>query len=341
MMKLVSVNRNKLIRSVIFFTIGIAAFWYLYQDLDIPELKNQFQKIKPIWIFASIGINLASQYIIAKRWKMLITPMNYKPKTLNLFLAVLVLSFTNILIPRGGEIARGGVVAKYEKIPFAKLIGTVVIERITDLSALIVLFAVLLIWQFPRIEDLLQMPGFELDIKTSKYLVTAAIVVAIMGLFFVLYYFGIFNKFKEKLARLKHDFLTGFRAVMKIDGTAKYIGYTFLIYFLWLMMLYVVFFAFKPTDHLGFGAAAFTFGLSTLAFLLPIQAGMGAWHFVVIQCLLLLGIQEDAGMVFALIAHTFTNLIFLVLGPIAFLLFTLVNGKQKHSEANEPNNYVK
>ncbi len=330
-----------MIRSAIFFTIGVAAFWYLYQDLDIPELKDQFQKIKPLWIFVSIGINLVSQYIIALRWRMLIVPMDYKPKTLNLFLAVLVLSFTNILIPRGGEIARGGVVAKYEKIPFAKLIGTVVIERITDLSALILLFVALLIWQFSRIEELLEMPGFELDIQTSKYLVSAAIVAAIIGLFFLLYYFGIFNKFKNKLARLKQDFLKGFKAIMKINGTAKYIGYTFLIYFLWLMMLYVVFFAFKPTDHLGIGAAAFTFGLSTLAFLLPIQAGMGAWHFVVIQCLLLLGIHEDAGMVFALVAHTFTNLIFLVLGPIAFLLFTLVNGKQKYSEQEELNNYVK
>lgn len=327
-MSLIPSNKNKLIRSVIFFAIGAAAFWYLYQDLDVPELKNQFQKVKPVWIFISIGINLVSQYVIALRWKMLIVPMNYKPKTINLFLAILVLSSTNIIIPRGGEIARGGVVSKYEKIPFAKLIGTVVVERITDLTALIILFFVLLIWQFSRVKELIKMPGFTIDIDTSKYFITAGVALVIITLLIVLFRLEVFKKFKKKLKKLKEDFITGFKAILKIKGTFRYILYTFLIYFLWLMMLYVVFFAFKPTDHLGIGAAAFTFGLSTLAFLLPIQAGMGAWHFVVIQCLLLLGIGEDAGMVFALIAHTFTNLIFLVLGPIAFLLFTLVNGKK-------------
>lgn len=273
----------------------------------------------------SVAINLVSQYVIALRWKMLILPMNYKPKTFHLFLAVIVLSFTNILIPRGGEIARGGVISKYDKIPFAKLIGTVLTERITDLSALIVLFIVLLIWQFQRIQKLIAAPGFDINIETSKYIITGGIIVGVILIFIALYTFGVFKKFKKKLIELKTEFVTGFKSIRKIKNAPTYVGYTFLIYFLWLMMMYVVFFAFEPTNHLGFGAAAFIFGLSTLAFLLPIQAGMGAWHFVVIQCLLLLGIHEDAGMFFALIAHTFTNLIFLVFGPISLLIFWMMN----------------
>jgi uncharacterized protein (TIRG00374 family) len=331
-MGLVSVNKQKLLRSILFFAIGVAVFWYLYQDIELLEFKNQFEKVKPAWIGLSIIINLMSQYVIALRWKMLIEPMGYNPKTINLFLAVLVLSFTNILIPRGGEIARGGVVAKYEKIPFAKVIGTVAIERITDLSALIILFFILLAWQFGRIQDLLAIPEFNLNINTSKYFIIGGIIAGVVLIIWLLFYVGVFNKFKHKLLKLKNEFMTGFKTIVKIKGTPVYVFYTFLIYFLWLMMLYVVFFAFEPTEHLGLGAAALTFGLSTLAFLLPIQAGMGAWHFVVIQCLLLLGITEDAGMVFALLAHTFTNLIFLLFGPIAFLLFVLFNGKKKRKK---------
>jgi hypothetical protein len=98
-------------------------------------------------------------------------------------------------------------------------------------------------------------------------------------------------------------------------------------------MLYVLFLAYPPTQHLSFKAAAFTFGLATLAFLLPIQAGMGAWHFVVIQCLILFGVESGVGKIFALMAHSATNHIYLITGTIAFALLPISN-----SNSNEQDN---
>ena len=86
-----------------------------------------------------------------------------------------------------------------------------------------------------------------------------------------------------------------------------------------------MFFAYGPTSGLTLGNAAFAFGISTFAFILPVQGGIGAWHYVVIQCLLLFGISNQDGMVFALIAHTFTNLVNLVFGAVALIILPLVN----------------
>jgi hypothetical protein len=96
-----------------------------------------------------------------------------------------------------------------------------------------------------------------------------------------------------------------------------------------LLMMYVVFFAYEPTSHLTFGIALITFTISSYAFVLPIQAGIGAWHYLVIQCLFLFGIDKEFGAVFALISHTFTNLIFLVAGILAFILLPILNNKRK------------
>ena len=90
-------------------------------------------------------------------------------------------------------------------------------------------------------------------------------------------------------------------------------------------MLFAVFFAYPPTNKLSFVVAVLTFAFGTLAYLLPIQAGIGAWHFIVINCLFFFGIDKETGMIFALIAHTFTNLIFLIFGPIAMALLPLFN----------------
>jgi hypothetical protein len=86
-----------------------------------------------------------------------------------------------------------------------------------------------------------------------------------------------------------------------------------------------MFFAYPPTDRLSFMAAVLTYTFGTLAYLLPIQAGIGTWHFIVINCLFFYGIDKESGMIFALIAHSFTTLIFLILGPIALALLPLVN----------------
>jgi glycosyltransferase 2 family protein len=90
-------------------------------------------------------------------------------------------------------------------------------------------------------------------------------------------------------------------------------------------MLYAVFFAYPPTNKLSFYVAVLTYTFGNLAYLLPIQAGIGAWHFIVINCLFFFGIDKESGMIFALIAHTFTNLIFLIFGPIAMALLPLLS----------------
>ena len=133
------------------------------------------------------------------------------------------------------------------------------------------------------------------------------------------------KKLRKRLRKFWTELGEGFGTIARIKGVPLYIFYSLFQYVLWFFMLYVIFFAFPPTGHLGLSAAAFTFGLSTMAFILPVQAGIGAWHFVVIQGLLIFGIDESTGQIFALIAHSFTLMIHLVTGSLALIILPLVN----------------
>jgi len=79
----------------------------------------------------------------------------------------------------------------------------------------------------------------------------------------------------------------------------------------------------------------FTFMMSGLAMLAPVQGGIGAWHFMVIESLFLFGISRPDGLIFALIAHSFTSLIYLIWGSIALIIFPVLNRnyKPKHHSA--------
>ena len=80
-----------------------------------------------------------SHIIRAIRWRVMLIPMNYNPKTINLILSVFISYISNLAIPRSGEVLRATIVNKYEKIPFSKGFSTIVIERFIDLIILLIL----------------------------------------------------------------------------------------------------------------------------------------------------------------------------------------------------------
>jgi hypothetical protein len=325
--------KKRLYRSLLFLFLGILIFWLVFRDTDFSNIWNEIGKFSWFWVAASILLNTLSQLVRAIRWKLLFAPLDYSPKTYNLFFSILILAFTNQIIPRGGEIARLGTINRYEKIPFAKLFGTALVERLTDLVILLLIFLSLVIWQFELFKNILSLPEISTqNMNWGKTLLFAGIgLFAVFILWFVLKRFKFYKRLQESFKNIRNDISEGFRSLSQIKNKALYFILSLLIYVLWLLMLYVLFFAYPPTSDLSFQAAAFTFGLATLAFLLPVQAGIGAWHFVVIQCLLLFGIESETGKAFSLVAHATINFVYLPLGAVAFLFLFILNDRKSFS----------
>jgi len=324
---------KKLFRILLFLAAGILIFIYIYKDLQFNKIEDALHTLDYKWIVLSGLFGLLSHFIRALRWNLLIEPLSHKPGLTNTYLAVLVLYLFNILIPRGGEVARCTVISRYEKIPFTKLFGTVVSERLADLMTFFLIVIVLLLWDVSYFHELLNnnpslAGGLE---KLSRNGVVFLVVAFVLGVIGVLLfkYTRAGNKSRNVVGKILSHFREGLQTIRQSRHKGLFVVYTLLIIFLWLMMLYVVFFAYEPTSHLSLQVAVITFALSSFAFMLPIQAGLGAWHFIVIQCLLLFGIGIDHGSVFALVAHTFTNLIFLVAGTLAFVLLPVVNNRKE------------
>jgi hypothetical protein len=325
-------NNKKLITAIFFFIIGVGLFWYVYKDINIQSVKDALKELNYSWILLSIILGLLSTLVRALRWKLLIESIGYKPKTINLFLSVQILYFINLVIPRGGELARCGMVAKYEKIPFAKLLGTVFIERLTDFFAFLIIFIGVFFMQLSLVEKIFSIIKISPSSFQSKILIFGLVVILFILFYWIFRKIGLLNKFQNKINKIKEEIIEGIKSVMLIDKKWTYIFLTFLIFLLWLLMLYFVFFAYPPTYNMPLSAAVFTYTIGTFAFLLPIQAGLGVWHFLVSECLYLFGLNKEAGKMFALVAHTFTNLVYLIFGTIGFIIIPLINNKTPHKQ---------
>ena len=320
-------SNKKLITGTIFFIIGAGLFWYVYQDINIQSIKDVLKELKYSWIFLSVILGLISTLVRAIRWKMLIESMGYKPKTLNLFLSVQILYFINLVIPRGGELARCGMIAKYEKIPFVKLLGTVFVERLTDFISFIFIFIGVFFLQFSFIKKIFSTLKISPSGFQSKILIFSLVATLFILLYWLFKRIGLLKRFQNKINKIKEEIKEGIKSILLIEKKWTYIFLTFLIFLMWLLELYVVFFAYTPTYNMTLPAAIFTYTIGTLAFLLPIQAGIGVWHFLVMESLNLFGLDKDFGKMFALVAHTFTNLVYLIFGTVGFIIIPLINNK--------------
>ena len=139
----------KILKFLLFFTIGAFIFWLIYKDQDIERIKSVLKNdVRYGWVIFSLFIGLLSHISRTIRWGLMIEPIGHKPRFMNTFLAVMVGYLMNMAFPRMGEISRCGVLSRYEKISFTKLIGTVVAERLVDMISLLVLLAMVILSQF-------------------------------------------------------------------------------------------------------------------------------------------------------------------------------------------------
>ncbi len=320
-----------------FLAIGIFIFWRIYNDEEIiNSIKNALtSEVNYFWIAISVLFGLLSQVSRAVRWRMLIKSIGYNPKFSNTLLSVLVLYFVNILIPRAGEVARCSVLDRTDKIPFTKLVGTVVVERLADFVTLILLAIIIFAINVSYIQQFFARHAETLDISDKifqiKYLlVIIGIIVVTIGAFFLA------RKYiRSKLNKIKDNFMEGIKSIRKLDNVWPFIAHTAFIFLMWLLMLYVVFLAYEPTKHLTIWAGMFIFLMGGFAMLAPINAGIGPWHWMVYQSLILYGITDiEIGKTFAFIAHSTTNLIYLFVGGPAFIYLVVVYFIKKRRLSN-------
>ena len=318
----------KTLKFASFFLLGILIFWMVYKDQDFNHIKSVLSnRVNYFWIVVSLFLGLLSHISRTIRWNLMIEPLGRKPRMLNTFLAVMVGYLMNLALPRMGEISRCGVLARYEKISFTKLIGTVVIERLIDVLMLLILLLVVVLTQFGQVLEFLN-NNPEVNAKLQKVIFSPVLIGGLLILLAVLWISrhkirG--SAFVKKIKSFVGQFVEGLRSIQKMKNKGAFIFHSVFIWVLYFLMLYCVFFSFGFTSHLMPLAGLTVFVFGSFGMVAPVQGGIGAWHFMVIEALALYGVDRADGKVFALLAHGSTTIMLIVLGLIGLLALPFVN----------------
>lgn len=326
--------KNKLKPVIIYtlsFLIAIFLLLYVFKDIDVEDMLLRLQHLDYSWIILSVFLSVISHLARAYRWNILLKPLGYSLNLFPTFLAVMVGYFANIILPRMGEVSKCAVIKRTENIPITSSFGTVVAERVLDFFVLMSLLAITIIIEFSRLKSFLF--GF-FSFKVSGigenlfgiYIFTGAIV---GGLLLV----ALFRKnlrnaytnnlFFQKLGNFWKELAKGLMSIKRIDNKLGFFISTIVIWLMYFLMAYVVVFAIPQTSNLSLMAGLTILVMGGLGMAAPVQGGIGTYHALVSSVLVLYGINEADGVLFATVLHTSQTIFVLVIGGLSLLLVSL------------------
>ena len=313
-------------------SLGAFLFWLAYRGHNFGRIFDAISEVRWGWVAAAVVLSVAAHYSRALRWGLLLEPFGYRPRRLNLFFAVMVMYLANMAIPRSGEVARCGVLAKYERILFSRSLGTVVTERIADVIVFAAVAAVVFVTQIDVIGRVLDNNPSVLQYWQSfenhiVLIILAGVALVALGIWLLRTavrrnWFGLGDRLRKAFHNLKDGMLT----IAGLKKRWQFVAHSLFINFVYFYAVYLFFKAFPFTENLGLMVALTVFVLGTFGVIVPSPGGIGTWHFIVIEVLALYGVVRDPdGGAYALVSHGMQDLLFAVVGMVAMIVMPFFN----------------
>ncbi len=127
----------------------------------------------------------------------------------------------------------------------------------------------------------------------------------------------------------------GILSIAQMKERIPFILYSIAIWLGYFLFFYTSFFAFDFTANLPLSAGCIAFVLSSLSVVAPVQAGLGAWHFMVIVALTNFGVSRDEAGIFALIVHFVQTASITLSGLVCIIALPIINDGYKRELYNK------
>lgn len=320
---------KKVIQYIVSLGLAALLLWYVFKDIDLAAMWQQFKQADYQWVWLAGLSTVIAGWSRAYRWSMMLEPLGYKPSIFRMTLAVFVGYFANIFIPRAGEVARCGTLQRTDGVPLDKSFGTVVAERIIDVISLLVLILINFVLEFNRLKDLFS-DLFADKLKDPSKL----IILGLGGVLVLVIVIYLFRKNREKIAQLPlyqkvSGFViglwSGFTSIRKLRNPMAFVFHTVLIWSMYYLGSYLLFFCFPETSHLSPLAGLTVLVAGAMGMAAPTQGGVGAYHILVGNIVVLYGISQESGIILATFLHACQNYLFVpILGVISLILLLFV-----------------
>jgi hypothetical protein len=293
--------------------LASALLWWFGRNLDWVEVRRALSDSDPYLLAAAVLIISVAYLFRAFRWGALLKPLS-AARFPDLFAATTIGFSAVFLLGRAGEFVRPMALSMRDPRvrPSASLV-TIIVERIYDMTAVALMFAINLIWFKPPLS--LEV-SFD-RVRTAGLVLFAA---TVLGIAFLTWFrkqsslaIGLFEwlfarlrfipqRLTKLVLRILEQLAQALRVLVNIAELLETIGWTALLWFGVAAANLLVMRAF----HLpvGLPETIFVLGWSLVGSLVPTPGGAaGAFHAATAAGLLFLGVTKETAAALSIVLH--------------------------------------
>lgn len=317
-------NWKKTLRIVFFALLAIVLLYFSFRGIKWSDFVEGLRTANFYWIGASILVGSLSYYTRAVRWTIMLKGFGKPVRNMDTFDGVGMMYLTNFALPRAGEIARCGVVAGRTGLGFDTVLGSVLIERTFDICCLAVITVLVAIFRMDVFGHFMitQIWNPFINSLGGNTLLAAALCIGIPVLIIVLLY--IFRKkvmqwkVSQKIVEFCKGIWKGLVFSVKMPQKGYFFLLTLLMWGLFVGTSYTTILATPMRGQLDIVDALFLMVVGSFGWVVPVQGGIGAYHFILSLALVsVYGMTQTSGMVFATISHESQAVAMLLCGLFA------------------------
>lgn len=305
--------------------LGCFLIYIVFDKIDLKSFYAKLSEINYSWIYFSMFISIFEHVLRGYRWNLLMRTPKTNLSTYVTTNVMIVSYFFALFIPRFNDFIRCYLISKTNNIKVSTSLGTVVSERIFDLISLLLILLIFIVLEFELFYSFLKEYVFiNITLNPTNILI---LLTAVILVFILIRYFSKNSKmFSEKF----EEFKAGFFSVGNIYKNKAFIVSTVLLWVIYFLMGYVIFFSFNETSSLGINAGFAVLIAGSIGMIVPVNAGIGAYHFLVASILISYNINYESGLFFATLLHTSQIICLAILGIFSsIILFLKIRSNEK------------
>ncbi|WP_069131615.1 lysylphosphatidylglycerol synthase transmembrane domain-containing protein [Rhodohalobacter halophilus] len=320
-------KKRRIVNIAVSIVVALLFIQLAVRNVDVAELWQQMKLATFYWLPFFVLALLASHWMRAERWRLLLAnEKTYIPRS-TLFAGVMLGYVLNNVVPRLGEVSRPVYVARKQGLSSSNLLGTIVVERLFDLATmmlLIVFVSLYLIRDVGLLEQLFGTESWPWYAYLAIPLFFLLVIAGIWLIYKVLNYSDQNEPFNSSILnsifQKARSFTEGMISIRHVNNWPVFLLLTAGIWIGYIFMTYLPFYMmnFQSVYGLTMSDAVVLTMVSSIGVSIPTPAGIGSYHLLIQQSMsLLYNIPLVTALTYATIAHGVTVLLVFIIGPIS------------------------
>jgi hypothetical protein len=333
----------KILKSVFWTILALVLLWFSFRGVDWAEFWKVIRGSRWGYVLLAMAAGVLSFIFRALRWRLLLLPGEPETKRQDCYDGFTIGKLCDFAIPHVGEFVRCGYVVT-PRMTYDKALGTVVLERAWDILMLLMMIVVLLVFRGDRygaffMDRIVRPVTDKLGISTLGLLL--ALIVLALAVFWGIYAWrhsrrsdhyssvipgsdraSTFSRkdfFSGRIAGFFRGLVQGFSSFLKMKGKGWFLLLTALLWLMFLMMSWFIIKALPMDLGLGLVDALFIMLVGSVAGIVPVPGGFGAFHYLVALALqTLYAVPFETGIIFATLSHESQAVTMILCGLLSY-----------------------